>query len=82
MSTRFFCLTIHEDKRESWDDALSDVLCWMNGFISAGGNYSPETLGQLKDLRDAVRLAYDTLPPITEPLLPVPQKPAKKGGAK
>jgi len=35
---------------ESFSDALSDVVCWLSGFKSAGGVYAPESMEVLRDL--------------------------------
>jgi hypothetical protein len=69
MSTesKFVSLNIPEYKRQIWDAALSDVMVWLDGFKGAGGKYSPESEHHLKDLRDAVRCAYQTTPPPEPP---------------
>lgn len=75
------CLVIPLADKERFEDALSDVLCWLNGFKAGGGEYSPETQLVLRDLRDKIRLAYDTLPPLDDPLVHT-KPPGKKGGGK
>lgn len=60
------------------DHALSDILCWLNGFTQGGGEYSPETQYTLRDIRDMIRRAYPTIPPPEEIMPPIPL-PKKRG---
>jgi hypothetical protein len=60
---RFKCLTITNEDKDRFDYALSDILCWLNGFTQGGGTYSPESQNTLRDLRDVIRRAYETIPP-------------------
>lgn len=41
---------LRPEKVESYTYALSDLLCWMDGFKAAGGVYSPGSLDALRDL--------------------------------
>lgn len=45
----------HAAKLEGYTNALSDLLCWMDGFQAAGGKYSPSTLEVLRDLNCAIK---------------------------
>lgn len=54
------CLVISESKKDDYDNALSDFLCWISGFKAGGGTYSPGSEGVIMDLRDNVRRAYTT----------------------
>lgn len=59
----FKCLTISNEDKERFDYALSDILCWLDGFTQGGGAYSPDSQNALRDLRDVIRRAYETIPP-------------------
>lgn len=41
---------LSRERLESVTYALSDLLCWMDGFKAAGGVYSPDSLGVLREL--------------------------------
>lgn len=43
------------EKLDAYSFALSDLLCWMDGFTAAGGTYSPGTLETLRDLNCAIK---------------------------
>lgn len=43
------------ERLERYSHALSDVLCWLDGFKSGGGTYSPGTEEVLRDLNCAVK---------------------------
>jgi len=58
----FVSLVILKSKQERFDYALSDMMCWLDGFIAAGGQYKPETQEVLRDLHGTVKRAYDTIP--------------------
>jgi hypothetical protein len=38
------------EKVENASLALSDILCWMDGFLAGGGTYNPGSLECLRDL--------------------------------
>ena len=59
----FVSLVILKSKQERFDYALSDLMCWLDGFIAAGGKYKPETQDVLRDLHGTVKHAYPTIPP-------------------
>lgn len=59
----FVSLVILKSKQERFDYALSDLMCWLDGFIAAGGKYKPETEETLRDLHGTIKRAYDTIPP-------------------
>lgn len=42
---------------ELYGNALCDVLCWLDGFTAGGGNYSPGTIGKLRELSIAIKEA-------------------------
>lgn len=42
MERKFVCVTISEYHQKRFDDALSDALCWLNGYVAGGGTYSPQ----------------------------------------
>jgi len=44
-----------QEKLAAYSNALSDVLCWLDGFTSGGGIYSPQTQEVLRDLNCAVK---------------------------
>jgi hypothetical protein len=41
---------ITEKEAENYSDALSDVLCWMDGFKAGGGVYFPDSVETLRNL--------------------------------
>ena len=43
------------EKLEKYGYALSDLLCWLDGFRAAGGVYSPQTQETLRDLNCAIK---------------------------
>lgn len=45
------------DLLERFSDAQSDVVCWLDGFTSAGKEYGPGTLGTLR----AIKRFFDRL---------------------
>ena len=45
-------------KVENYSMALSDVLCWLDGFTAAGGAYSPQTQELLRDLNIALKQTF------------------------
>jgi hypothetical protein len=47
------------ENAERFAFALSDVLCWLDGFKAGGGVYSP---GSTEDLRDLNRACKDMFP--------------------
>ena len=47
------------NKAERFSMALSDVICWMDGFKAGGGVYSP---GSIEDLRDLNHACKDLFP--------------------
>lgn len=67
MNGGFKCITVPDDKQESWSGALADITCWLNGFTQGGGQYSPDTVYALRDLHDAIKRAYNTIPPAEPP---------------
>ena len=42
-------------KIDEYCNAMSDVLCWLGGFIAAGGVYQPGTFETLRNLQDAMK---------------------------
>ena len=60
----FVSVVLPKEKHERYDNALSDVMCWLDGFIAAGGYYRPETQEVLRDIHASVKRAYDTPPPV------------------
>lgn len=48
---KYKIITIEAKKLESVDHAIADFTCWMNGFMAAGGNYSPGSTHVLQDFR-------------------------------
>jgi len=46
LTTVFF----QPDRVDEYCHALADLLCWMDGFRSAGGTYSPGSLEKIRDL--------------------------------
>lgn len=42
------------DQVERFSDALADVTCWLSGFLSGGGVYTPGSLDALRDLKDTL----------------------------
>ena len=63
--SEFVSLTLPKEKHERFDNALSDIMCWLDGFIAAGGNYRPETQEVLRDIHGTIKRAYNTTPPAT-----------------
>ena len=72
MSERHFNLILTETKRDLYDQAMADVLCWLNGFTSAGKEYSPGSLHVLRDLADDIKRAYGTIAPADVPRVEPP----------
>ncbi|HUD73754.1 MAG TPA: hypothetical protein VMQ76_01680 [Terracidiphilus sp.] len=54
--------SITPDQHERFDDALSDALCWLDGFVAAGGLYAPGTLNVLRAFRIHWQAGYATPP--------------------
>ena len=67
MSDRHFNLILTEAKRALYDQAMADLLCWLNGFTAAGKEYSPGSLHRLRDLADDIKWAYPTIAPKDKP---------------
>lgn len=44
---------------KEYQEALSDFLCWIDGFKAAGGTYSPGSHERLRELNAKLK---DTLP--------------------
>lgn len=63
---KFYCVTIKEIHRERFEDALSDFLCWMDGYRAGGGLYSPCSVEDLRELRETLKAGYETIPPQTK----------------
>jgi len=42
------------EKLKSYRMAMADVICWLNGFKAAGGEYSPGSIEELRNLNDAL----------------------------
>lgn len=59
----FKCVSIPDAEQQKYQWALADVLCWMNGFVQGGGEYSPETIYVLRDVQRMIERAYPTIPP-------------------
>ena len=52
--------------RQSIEDisyALSDVLCWLDGFRAGGGSYSPGSHEKLRELNIKLKAALNENPP-------------------
>jgi hypothetical protein len=45
-------------KVDSYSMALSDIICWMDGFVSAGGIYHAQSIEQLRDLNIGLKNIY------------------------
>ena len=43
------------EKLQAYSFALSDLLCWLDGFTAAGGTYSPGSEETLRDLNCAIK---------------------------
>lgn len=43
------------EKAEQYSHALSDVLCWLDGFKAGGGVYFPDSTETLRDLNLAMK---------------------------
>jgi len=41
---------ITPDEAEKYSDAISDVVCWLDGFKAAGGVYYPDSIDVLREL--------------------------------
>ena len=39
-----------QEEMENFIDAVSDALCWLDGFKAGGGEYSPSSVHTLRDL--------------------------------
>ena len=46
---------LRKEKLEEYAFAMADVLCWLNGFVAAGGLYSPGSIESLRDLTDVLK---------------------------
>lgn len=55
-----FSMILSEGDRERYDSALSDFMCWIDGFKAGGGTYSPGSEYVLRDLNAAIKRAYQT----------------------
>lgn len=44
---------------EVWSDALSDILCWLDGFKAGGGVYFPDSTEALRDLNRKMKEIAD-----------------------
>lgn len=53
---RYINVPIREDKKDQIEWALSDILCWMDGFKAAGGIYHPDSIEILRDLNTTIKL--------------------------
>lgn len=42
--------------------ALSDIICWMDGFQAGGGVYSPQSIETLRNLNIALKNLYRETP--------------------
>jgi hypothetical protein len=61
--SKFVSVVIPESQQRRFDDALSDAACWLNGYVSGGGTYSPQTLPVLNEIRATILQAYHTIAP-------------------
>lgn len=43
------------EKVDTYCNAMSDVLCWLQGFVAGGGEYGPGTIETLRNLNDALK---------------------------
>ena len=48
-----------KEKCENYSFALSDIICWMDGFKAAGGVYHPDSIEVLRELNIAVKQIDD-----------------------
>jgi hypothetical protein len=62
--SEFVSIALTKENQQRFDYALSDIMCWLDGFIAAGGKYAPDTQEVLRDLHGVIKRAYDTLPPV------------------
>jgi hypothetical protein len=67
MSEPQFSMVISEAKRERYEDAMSDVVCWLDGFTSAGKEYAPDTLQVLREIQADIKMCHETIPPGLSP---------------
>ncbi len=51
VTDRPFFFEMSQAEQEKFDDALSDVICWLGGFQAAGGTYTPGSIEALRELR-------------------------------
>lgn len=63
MDEKFYSIVVNESNHKKFDDALSDVLCWLDGYQAAGGTYSPGSVEVLRDLRARIIKGYNTQGP-------------------
>lgn len=49
-----FNITITDREKENYIGALSDFLCWIEGFKAAGGKYLPETEAAFIRLKSSI----------------------------
>jgi hypothetical protein len=40
---------------ERYSDALSDAICWLDGFVAAGGQYHPHSIDSLRELNTKLK---------------------------
>lgn len=46
---------LQPEKVDDYCNALSDVLCWLDGFKAGGGVYSPQTQESLRNLNNGLK---------------------------
>ncbi len=46
---------LREEQMDHFCNAMSDILCWMDGFRAAGGTYAPGSIESLRQLSDALK---------------------------
>ena len=46
---------LQPEKVTEYCNAMSDILCWLGGFKSGGGVYSPDSTESLRNLADALK---------------------------
>ena len=46
---------LRPEKLDEFTFALSDFLCWIDGFRAGGGTYSPDSQESLRNLNDALK---------------------------
>jgi hypothetical protein len=50
MKPQYEELKITQKEIQSYSSALSDFLCWIDGFEAAGGKYSPGSKEEIRTL--------------------------------